>query len=187
MASVWQRSPGAALPGRVCRRALRTRSLRVRAAAPPTSSAPSTVPLTKQDLVQHLRSGCKPRDKWRCGARDACFPLRRARARKNRLQRQPWHRGGGDADDADPTPLRTRSIGTEHEKFGFRKADKRPIDYNEVKHLLLGLVNRRVLRQSVARARRAAPPRTAHAAEHLATQVWLGAHPRKGLHHRCQA
>jgi hypothetical protein len=88
---------------------------------------------------------------------------------------------------ADPTPLRTRSIGTEHEKFGFRKADKRPIDYNEVKHLLLGLVNRRVLRQSVARARRAAPPRTAHSAEHLATQVWLGAHPRKGLHHRCQA
>ena len=35
------------------------------------------------------------------------------------------------------------SIGTEHEKFGFRTADKRSIDYAEVKHLLLGLVNRR--------------------------------------------
>ena len=66
---------------------------------------------------------------------------------------------------ADPTPLRTRSIGTEHEKFGFRKADKRPIDYSEVKHLLLGLVNRRVRGGVWARARRAAPPRTAHAAE----------------------
>jgi hypothetical protein len=37
---------------------------------------------------------------------------------------------------------RGRSIGTEHEKFGFRTADKRPIDYSQVKHLLLGLVNR---------------------------------------------
>ena len=34
------------------------------------------------------------------------------------------------------------SIGTEHEKFGFRKSDKRPMDYQEIKHLLEGLVRR---------------------------------------------
>lgn len=33
-------------------------------------------------------------------------------------------------------------IGTEHEKFGFRKADKRPMDYEDIKHLLNGLVGR---------------------------------------------
>jgi gamma-glutamylcysteine synthetase len=45
-------------------------------------------------------------------------------------------------DGADAPPPSLHSIGTEHEKFGFRKLDKRPIDYTEVKHLLEGLVRR---------------------------------------------
>lgn len=35
----------------------------------PASAEPSTsAPLTKDDLVNHLRKGCKPRSKWRQGA-----------------------------------------------------------------------------------------------------------------------
>jgi len=37
------------------------------AASPPTEDAVVvTDPLTKQDLVDYLASGCKPREKWRC-------------------------------------------------------------------------------------------------------------------------
>jgi len=37
------------------------------AASPPTEDAVvATDPLTKQDLVDYLASGCKPREKWRC-------------------------------------------------------------------------------------------------------------------------
>lgn len=36
------------------------------AASPPTEDAVvATDPLTKQDLVDYLASGCKPKDKWR--------------------------------------------------------------------------------------------------------------------------
>lgn len=36
------------------------------AASPPTEDVvSSTEPLTKEDLVQYLASGCKPKDKWR--------------------------------------------------------------------------------------------------------------------------
>ena len=41
-----------------------------------------------------------------------------------------------------PVFLAVSSIGTEHEKFGFRNSDKRPMDYQEIKHLLEGLVRR---------------------------------------------
>lgn len=47
------------------------------------------VPVTREDLIAHIRSGCKPKDRWR--------------------------------------------IGTEHEKLGFRLADKRRMDYDEVR------------------------------------------------------
>ena len=45
-------------------------------------------PVSRDDLIEYLRSGCKPRDRWR--------------------------------------------IGTEHEKLGFRAADKRRMDYDQV-------------------------------------------------------
>jgi len=53
---------------------------------------------------------------------------------------------------------RARRIGTEHEKFGFRTADRRPMDYDQVRHILDGLVARRAPARAgcvVARARRA--------------------------------
>jgi hypothetical protein len=65
MASALRPLPAAPAGRACCRRALRVRSLQVRAAAP--ASSPAT-PLTRTDLVQHLRSGCKPQDKWRCDA-----------------------------------------------------------------------------------------------------------------------
>lgn len=37
------------------------------AASPPTEDAVvATHPLTKQDLIDYLASGCKTKDKWRC-------------------------------------------------------------------------------------------------------------------------
>ena len=103
--------------GRAPGRALRS-GAGSRAAA--SNSSVATAPLTKDALVQFLRSGCKPPERWRCVS---CA----------------WaHTGGVDAS----LPSLLHSIGTEHEKFGFRKLDKRPIDYTEVKHLLEGLVRR---------------------------------------------
>ena len=51
------------------------------------------IPVSREDLIEHIRSGCKPPDRWR--------------------------------------------IGTEHEKLGFRLADKRRIDYGDA-HALFG-------------------------------------------------
>lgn len=82
--------------------------------APPLVGAPQTLPLSKELMVEHLRGGCKPRERWRYVAKR------------------------GKCNQPDVTP----SIGTEHEKFGFRRADKRPMDYSEVKTLLQGLVQR---------------------------------------------
>lgn len=110
------RPPQLLRAGRAPGRALRS-GAGSRAAA--SSSSVATAPLTKDALVQFLRSGCKPPERWRCVS---C-----ARAR---------------TDGADAPPPSLHSIGTEHEKFGFRKLDKRPIDYTEVKHLLEGLVRR---------------------------------------------
>lgn len=48
------------------RRGLRKRCDLVVAASPPTEDAVvDTEPLTKEDLVNYLVSGCKPKDKWR--------------------------------------------------------------------------------------------------------------------------
>lgn len=49
------------------------------------------IPVTREDLIEHIRSGCKPRSAWR--------------------------------------------IGTEHEKLGFRLADRRRMDYDEVRQV----------------------------------------------------
>jgi hypothetical protein len=185
-----------------CRRRVRDRlhaamALRQHARAPPAAARrwpartraaaangapPAAAPLTKPDLVQHLRSGCKPREKWRCAWRRCLFcahtrtcpaPARRLRAARplracsSRASRQlarrsrraqstpcaavfhaacrPSYTTGGSLAPPHAThrpPRHGRSIGTEHEKFGFRTSDKRPIDYSQVKHLLLGLVNR---------------------------------------------
>ncbi|KAL7160101.1 hypothetical protein ABFS83_01G071800 [Erythranthe nasuta] len=44
------------------------------AASPPTEDAViATEPLTKQDLVDYLASGCKPKDKWRIGTEHEKF------------------------------------------------------------------------------------------------------------------
>jgi hypothetical protein len=48
--------------------AARRWAARTRAAAA-GGAPPAAAPLTKTDLVQHLRSGCKPREKWRCAPR----------------------------------------------------------------------------------------------------------------------
>lgn len=50
------------------------------------------VPVTREDLIEHIRSGCKPPERWR--------------------------------------------IGTEHEKLGFNLADRRRMDYGEVRQVL---------------------------------------------------
>jgi hypothetical protein len=84
-------------------------------------------------------------------------------------------------------PRERFSIGTEHEKFGFRKADKRPIDYSEVKHLLLGLVNRRVPSVAASAIHTAVAAHRLKRPCHAVSQVRLGAHRREGLHHRRQA
>lgn len=74
--------------------ALHQRGPKPRAAA---AEAPAAA-LTKQDLVDYIKSGCKPKEQWR--------------------------------------------IGTEHEKFGYRLEDLRPIEYDQVKVLLDALVER---------------------------------------------
>lgn len=55
-------------------------------------------PLTEQQLVDYVASGCKPKEKWR--------------------------------------------IGTEHEKFGFYKDDKRRIKYEDIQSILLEMQER---------------------------------------------
>ncbi|KIY94325.1 glutamate--cysteine ligase [Monoraphidium neglectum] len=56
------------------------------------------VPVTREDLIEHISSGCKTRDRWR--------------------------------------------IGTEHEKLGFRVADKRRMDYDEIRQVFGKLESR---------------------------------------------
>jgi hypothetical protein len=56
------------------------------------------IPVSREDLIEHIRSGCKPRDRWR--------------------------------------------IGTEHEKLGFRLADRRRMDYDEVRQVFEKLHSR---------------------------------------------
>ncbi|BBM97652.1 glutamate--cysteine ligase [Marchantia polymorpha subsp. ruderalis] len=52
----------------------RNRNLHVVAASPPAEEvAISTEPLTKQDLIAYLASGCKPREKWRIGTEHEKF------------------------------------------------------------------------------------------------------------------
>lgn len=49
-------------PGVGCKRGHRV----IVTASPPTEDAViATGPLTKEDLVQYLASGCKPKEKWR--------------------------------------------------------------------------------------------------------------------------
>ncbi|XP_057821695.1 glutamate--cysteine ligase, chloroplastic isoform X2 [Cryptomeria japonica] len=53
-------------------------NLLVVAASPPTEDvAVTTEPLTKQDLVAYLASGCKPKDKWRIGTEHEKFGFER--------------------------------------------------------------------------------------------------------------
>jgi hypothetical protein len=101
----------------------------------PSATGAATAPLTKEAMVQYLRSGCKPQERWRCvvaAARPRC---------------------GVESCVSDTCLRALSSIGTEHEKFGFRKSDKRPMDYQEIKHLLEGLVRRCVQPRASSSAR----------------------------------
>ncbi|KAJ4977304.1 hypothetical protein NE237_002410 [Protea cynaroides] len=95
---IWssKRTPGIShLDGVGCKRGCNL----IVAASPPTEDAViATEPLTKEDLVGYLASGCKPKEKWR--------------------------------------------IGTEHEKFGFEIGTLRPLNYEQITHLLNGLAER---------------------------------------------
>ncbi|CAI5458876.1 unnamed protein product [Closterium sp. Yama58-4] len=69
-------APGKCNPGSssVSRQRRRVGGRGVVAASPPTEEVEvRTEPLTKEDLVNYLRSGCKPKDKWRIGTEHEKF------------------------------------------------------------------------------------------------------------------
>lgn len=80
-----------------CRQGRRRRAALVITAANAPSEG-SSEPVTREDLVNHLKSGCKTRDRWR--------------------------------------------IGTEHEKLGFKLADKRRMDYGQIEQVFSKLSDR---------------------------------------------
>ncbi|KAK6137484.1 hypothetical protein DH2020_028737 [Rehmannia glutinosa] len=89
------------------------------AASPPTEDAViASEPLTKEDLVGYLASGCKPKEKWRLKllALVALY-------------------------DFDHCPDDSR-IGTEHEKFGFEIGTLKPMKYEQIAELLNGISER---------------------------------------------
>ena len=183
MASAQRLLPAAA-PGRACcRRALRVRALRVRAAAP---AASPTAPLTRTDLVQHLRSGCKPQDKWRCDApRRAlrgCAARAAPRLRLLAAAVAPWP---PPPTCPDRKLLRaraalarsTRSLASARQTSGPSTTARSSTccwASSTGEHPAGGPV---LSRAAVDRAR----------AQAAVPQVRLGAHRRKRLHHRRQA
>ena len=120
-----------------------SRRFTIAAVADTTTSAATK--LTKEDLVDYIRSGCKPKKDWRC------VPALRARsvALARTLERYPSHlrasslfalyRATLTRDSSRPA----RRIGTEHEKFGFQLDTLKPIEYEaHVQKLLQALVDR---------------------------------------------
>ncbi|KAL3619287.1 glutamate--cysteine ligase [Castilleja foliolosa] len=97
------------------------------AASPPTEDAVvAAEPLTKDDLVSYLASGCKPRENWRVlfWALIGRFVLK-----------MEWHL-------ILLYILGIYRIGTEHEKFGFELKTLRPMKYEQIAELLNGISER---------------------------------------------
>ena len=123
--------------------------------APATSAEKRTATnaLTKQDLVDYIASGCKPKSEWRCALTRSVIPpslslskpFLSPRGRKKRLID-----GSPPPSSATPTLTTTtrcthlpRRIGTEHEKFGYQLENLRPMEYDaHVSKLLHALVDR---------------------------------------------
>ncbi|KAK6158255.1 hypothetical protein DH2020_005569 [Rehmannia glutinosa] len=94
------------------------------AASPPTEDAViASEPLTKEDLVGYLASGCKPKEKWRLKllALVGIFVL--------------------DFNCIFSCKKILR-IGTEHEKFGFEIGTLKPMKYEQIAELLNGISER---------------------------------------------
>ncbi|CAJ1937438.1 unnamed protein product [Sphenostylis stenocarpa] len=100
------------------------------AASPPTEDGVVAAdPLTKQDLVDYLASGCKSREKWRFLRSSDCI----ASANNHIVC---------NIKDHDKTATTTTITSTEHEKFGFEFGSLRPTKYEQIAELLNGIAER---------------------------------------------
>ncbi|CAK7335539.1 unnamed protein product [Dovyalis caffra] len=98
------------------------------AASPPTEDTViAAEPLTKEDLIGYLASGCKPKENWSALVKKSFLLL----ALGNKLVYIPFH-----------FVLVDTRIGTEHEKFGFEIGTSRPMKYEQIAELLHGIAER---------------------------------------------
>ena len=104
-------------------------------------------PLSTQDLVDYLRSGCKPRSQWKCAP---ALPSRMWRLRGPLRPAAAQGSGSQLAEDPLGAPARTcrqartgwRRFGTEHEKLGYYLDTRKRLEYSAIRRLLEGLVSR---------------------------------------------
>ena len=140
----------------------RGRSLRVQAVA---AQPAATKPLTKDDLVAYVASGCKPKDKWRCArgctqaaaavaaaavpaGRGSCAPAcPQACLRLQPSQLKPCLPATSTNIPGLPPVVQPPRdcccrIGTEHEKLGYRMADTKRPTHEQIAALLRGIQER---------------------------------------------
>ena len=104
------------------------------------ATAAPLIQLTKQDLIDHLRTGCKPEAQWRCA--DSKPYLRCC------VSQQCLHAANARVCACVTGVFIARlahcpvSVGTEHEKLATRVGSRERATYEDIAPILRGLVER---------------------------------------------
>lgn len=126
------------------------------------AAEPAVQHLQKSDLVQYMRSGCRPKEKWRYTNKISLFflaitsqyakliilgdhffkCLEMARSAAASIICSKSDAAPIIEKKAFPSDCYKCRFGTEHEKLGYNLSDNRRIDYNSIRALLEGLCNR---------------------------------------------